>query len=263
MIFSALFPWQNYRIRADTTISTGIDCKTKRFISLLYPLRNRLSTDCKQNALFCADFNIFRALNIQFSVNGIFAVVFLICTALFLFHDPEGFLPALIAGGQKAATLSLSLLAVYCVWLGFFKVLEKSGLAQKLAGGVYPLARKLFRTEDKEAISLASGNLTANFLGLPGAPTPLGMRAIQKFCAAQNRYAADMLFVLNATSLQLLPTTVIALRLAAGSASAADILLPTLIATLFSTVVGALGVWLFHRPLKRHGNAKRKKRRTR
>ena len=47
-----------------------------------------------------------------------------------------------------------------------------------------------------------------------------------------------MLFVLNATSLQLLPTTVIALRTAAGSSSAADIFLPTLIATLFSTLIG-------------------------
>ena len=53
-----------------------------------------------------------------------------------------------------------------------------------------------------------------------------------------------MLFVLNATSLQILPTTVIALRAAAGSASPADIILPTLLATLFSTVLGAALVFL-------------------
>lgn len=172
-------------------------------------------------------------------MNGIFAAVFLLSAAVFLFSDPEGFLPALLAGGQKAATLSLSLLAIYCVWLGFFKVMEKSGLAQKLSRAVFPLAKRLFRSDDREAVYLASCNLSANFLGLPGAPTPLGIRATEKFCAAGNGYAADMLFVLNATSLQLLPTTVIALRLAAGSASPADIFLPTLLASLLSTAIGA------------------------
>ena len=177
-------------------------------------------------------------------MNGIFAAVFLLSAALFLLSDPDGFLSSLLAGGEKAAALSLSLLAVYCVWLGFFKVMEKSGLAGKLANGVYPLAKRLFRSNDKEAVYLAGCNLSANFLGLPGAPTPLVKKAVEKFCAASNHYAADMLFVLNATSLQLLPTTVIALRTAAGSALAADIFLPTLIATLFSTLLGGLLVAL-------------------
>lgn len=117
-------------------------------------------------------------------MNGIFAAVFLISAVMFLICDPEGFLPALLSGGEKAAALSLSLLAVYCVWLGFFKVLEKSGLAGKLSRGVFPLAKRLFRTDDKEAATLASCNLSANFLGLPGAPTPLGIKAVEKFCAA-------------------------------------------------------------------------------
>ena len=184
-------------------------------------------------------------------MNVIFAVVFLLATALFLILNPDGFLSALLAGGQKAAALSLSLLAVYCVWLGFFKVMEKSGLAGKLSNAVYPLAKRLFRSEDREALYLASGNLSANFLGLPGAPTPLGIKAVEKFCAAKNDYAADMLFVLNATSLQLLPTTVIALRLAAGSSTAADIFLPTLLATLVSTLLGAMLVFLTRKRRKK------------
>ncbi len=178
------------------------------------------------------------------NMNGIFAVVFLLSAALCLFLDPDAFLPALLSGGQKAAALSLSLLAVYCVWLGFFQVLEESGLAGKLSRALHPFSRRLFRSDDREATYLATSNLTANLLGLPGAPTPLGIKAVEKFCAAGNRYAADMLFVLNATSLQLLPTTVIALRVAAGSASAYDILPPTLIATLLSTLIGVLLVKL-------------------
>ncbi len=177
-------------------------------------------------------------------MNGIFAAVFLLSALFFLLCNPDGFLSAMLSGGEKAAALSLSLLAVYCVWLGFFKVLEACGLAGKLSRAVFPFVGRLFRSDDREAVYLASCNLSANVLGLPGAPTPLGVKATEKFCAAGNDYAADMLFVLNATSLQLLPTTVIALRLSAGSARPADIFLPTLIATLLSTFLGALLVRL-------------------
>ena len=184
-------------------------------------------------------------------MNGIFGAVFLLSALLFLIFDPDGFLGALLAGGQRAATLSLSLLAVYCVWLGFFKVLEKSGLAGNLSRRMLPLARRLFRSDDPAALGDACGNLSANLLGLPGAPTPLGIRAAERFCAANNFYAADMLFVLNATSLQLLPATVIAMRLAAGSSAPADIFLPTLLSTLLSSALGVLLLSLTSRRKRR------------
>ena len=180
-------------------------------------------------------------------MNVIFAVIFLAAAIVFLVHDPEGFLPAMLAGGQKAATVCLALLASYCVWLAFFKVLETSGLSERLARGLYPAARRLFRSQDRQTLALVCQNIAANLLGLPGAPTPPGVAATQKFLAAGNDYAADMLFVLNATSLQLLPTTVIALRAAAGSSSPADILAPTLLATLVSTLAGAALVILTRR----------------
>ena len=184
-------------------------------------------------------------------MNAVFAVLFLLSAALLLFRAPEGFLPALLTGGEKAATLSLALLAAYCVWLGFFKVLEKSGIAGGAARLAHPLMKKLFRSDDREATYLAGCNLTANMLGLPGAPTPLGVKAVRRFGEAGNTYAADLLFVLNATSLQLLPTTVIALRAAAGSASAAGLLLPTLLSPLFTTLLGGFLVWLLSKRKKR------------
>ena len=177
-------------------------------------------------------------------MNVIFAAVMLGACAVFLFTDPEGFLPAMLAGGEKAAHVCLALLASYCVWLGFFRVLEETGLAKKLSAALYPAARRIFCSEDREALGAACENIAANLLGLPGAPTPLGIAATKKFLAAKNGYAAEMLFVLNATSLQLLPTTVIALRAAAGAQNAADILLPTLLSTLFTTALGAGLVFL-------------------
>ena len=179
-------------------------------------------------------------------MNAIFAGVFVAATVLFLVLDPNGFLPAMLSGGEKAALLSLDLLAVYCAWLGFFKILEKSGLADKIARLFSPLAKKIFRTDDREAIYCACGNLSANMLGLPGAPTPLGIKATKRFLDTGNDRAADLLFVLNATSLQLLPTTVIALRIAAGAENAMDILLPTLLSTLISTLAGVLLLQLSH-----------------
>ncbi len=179
-------------------------------------------------------------------MNAIFAVVFTAAAAVFLIKDPNGFLPAMLSGGERAALLSLDLLAVYCVWLGFFRVLERSGLSQKITRLFAPLAKKIFRTDDAEAIGCAAGNLSANLLGLPGAPTPLGIKATRAFLSAGNDRAADLLFVLNATSLQLLPTTVIALRVAEGSLSPADILLPTLLATLVSTLAGVLLLKIAH-----------------
>ncbi len=183
-------------------------------------------------------------------MNAIFALLFLATSALFLFVNPNEFLPAMLKGGEKAVTLTLSLLAVYCVWLGFFKVMEDSGLSRKLSQATYPLCKRLFRSQDKDALFLASCNLATNFLGLPGAPTPMGVKATEKFCEAKNFYARDMLFVLNATSLQLLPTTVIALRGMAGAQNPADIFLPTLLATAFSTLWGGFLVWLFSKRKK-------------
>ena len=192
-------------------------------------------------------------------MNAVFTAVFLAACFLFLFTHPDGFLPAMLAGAEKAAVLALSLLSVYCVWLGFFRALEGSGLSAKLSRRVRPLAGKLFRSDDEAALELACGNLSANLLGLPGAPTPLGIRATKAFLDKGNGYAADMLFVLNATSLQLLPTTAIALRLTAGSASPADIFLPTLLSTLLSTLCGAVLVWLTakRRVRRGHGMGKR------
>lgn len=180
-------------------------------------------------------------------MNGVFAAVFAVSAVLFLIRDPDGFLAALLSGGEKAVTLTLSLLAIYCVWLGFFRVLEKSGLAASISRGTMPATRRLFRSSDEQALALAGSNLAANFLGLPGAPTPLGVKAVKRFTDAGNDYAAEMLFVLNATSLQLLPTTVIALRLSAGSAAPADIFLPTLFATLASSLLGGALVALLRR----------------
>ena len=85
-------------------------------------------------------------------------------------------------------------------------------------------------------------NLSSNLIGLGGAATPFAVKAIVELEKEKNSYAQKLLFVINATSIQILPTTVIALRAGAGSAAAADIFLPSLICTAVSTLVA---VFLF------------------
>lgn len=179
-------------------------------------------------------------------MNAIFLILFVLSSLLILFRTPERFLPALLAGGQKAVTLSLSLLAVYCVWMGFMEVVKKCGLMQKLEKLLKPVIGALFTLPSDEAGEALAANLSANVLGLGGVATPFGIRAANLLSErehAEKNHA--MLLVLNATSLQLLPTTVITLRDSFGSAAAYDILLPSLIATLCSTLIGVLLVKVF------------------
>ena len=123
---------------------------------------------------------------------------------------------------------------------------EESGVARGISKLLKPLCRKLFRTNDEEALSAIGMNLSTNLLGIGGAATPYGIKAASLLEKNKDaHYSSSMLFVVNATSLQLIPTSVVALRIAAGSASAADIILPTMLATAFSTVLGVLLVKLF------------------
>ena len=175
-------------------------------------------------------------------MNVVFAVIFILSGAVLLLVDPAGFLPALLDGATKSATLCLALLASYAAWLGLMQLWEESGVARGISKLLKPLCRKLFRTNDEEALSAIGMNLSTNLLGIGGAATPYGIKAASLLEKNKDaHYSSSMLFVVNATSLQLIPTSVVALR----SASAADIILPTMLATAFSTILGVLLVKLF------------------
>ena len=130
------------------------------------------------------------------------------------------------------------------MWLGFFGVMEQSGLTRLLARAVRPAARRLFRSDDETALSAACCAISANLLSLPGAPTPLGIEASRRFLAENNPFGAYMLFVLHAAGVQLFSTTALSLRLAAGSSSPADIVLPILLSTLASAALAILLLFL-------------------
>ena len=179
-------------------------------------------------------------------MNAIFVFLFLLCGAAVLFTDPELFLTTVLDGASSAASLCLALLASYAVWLGLMQVWEDCGLTRGISKLFKPLSKKLFQTEDERTLTAVSMNLAANFLGIGSAATPYGIEAVKLLDkSSQSEYASCMFFVLNATSIQLIPTSVVGVRAALGSGAPTDIILPTILTTALSTLLAATLVWLF------------------
>ena len=171
-------------------------------------------------------------------MNPIFTVIFILSSSVFLFIDPNGFLKAMTDGGTKAVSLSLSLLVVYAVWSGFLQIADDCGLNDKIAALLRPLIEKLFKKPDKDTIKYISLNMSANLLGMGGIATPAGIEAMKRLGESGDKNGSCMLFVIAATSIQILPTTVISLRQSFGSNDPFDIFLPSLLSTVVSTVIG-------------------------
>jgi spore maturation protein A len=119
--------------------------------------------------------------------------------------------------------------------MGICAVAEDCGVTEKLANFLMPFTQKVFKTKDKQTNKFLATNLTCNFLGFGGAATPYAVKAIDRLDKEGNSYAPRLLFVINATSIQLIPATVISLRAAAGSVAPNDIMLPSFLASLLST----------------------------
>lgn len=157
--------------------------------------------------------------------------------------SPEKTINVLISAGQDAVMLSIKLLGIYAVWFGFLGILDKTKLSQKIANLMEPLIDFLFgKNIDKQTKEFISLSITSNILGVGNASTPIGMKAMQGLDKINNSEIASsamiMLIVINATSLQLLPTTIIGLRASQQSVNAGDIILPSIIATVLTTLLG-------------------------
>ncbi len=179
-------------------------------------------------------------------MNVIFGCVITVSITVLLFTAPEAALAAFLSGGNKALELSLKLVVIYCVWMGVFGVMEKTGLSAKFARLLKPVNKILFGNVPPLANDYMALNISANILGMSGATTPMGIKSVQELEKHPGtEYAIAMFFVINATSVQLIPSSVLALRTSMGSASPSDIILPTILATLLSSVIGILLVKIF------------------
>ena len=138
------------------------------------------------------------------------------------------------------------------------EIAKRSGLTEKLAHLARPLTRLLFPKlrQDGAAVSAIVMNMIANFLGLSNAATPLGLKAMGelKRLEGETGRASDamcMFVVINTASINLIPTTLITLRSAAGSAD------PVWICSVLSVTVGVTAVKIFSRKDARRGLCRR------
>ena len=162
---------------------------------------------------------------------------------------------AALEGARAAGELCISLAGVLCLWSGFMELLKQCGLEQKLAALFRPLMRRLLpqASRDAETMAAVSGNLSANLLGLGNAATPLGIRAARRMALGAEGRATDelcRLVVLNTASVQLLPTTVAAVRAGCGSAAPFDILPAVWVSSILSVSVGLLAARLLERVVR-------------
>jgi spore maturation protein A len=152
---------------------------------------------------------------------------------------------ALVDSAKTAVDLSIGLLGVICLWTGLMSIAEKSGLVRRISRAFMPILRLVFPgvPEKHPAMGAIVMNLSANFLGLGNAATPLGIKAmneLQKLNPDKNTStdAMSMFLVMNTSAVQLVPATIIALRSAAGSMSPAEIILPIWVTSILATLTG-------------------------
>lgn len=167
--------------------------------------------------------------------------------------EPELIINTMISESKNVVSLCINLIAIYAVWLGILEIVDQTGLGEKLANFLSPFIKKLFRISDGEQIKYVAYNISANLLGLGNAATPSGINAIKSMekDLPKTKFAMMMLLVINSTGIQLLPTTVIGLRSSAGSTSASDIIIPTLIASFVATLISVIILILINK-LKKH-----------
>lgn len=166
----------------------------------------------------------------------------------------EDLTKAMVESAAGAVELALGLIGVMTLFLGLMKVAEAGGMLTILARLIRPLMARLFPEVPQEhpAMGAMILNLSANVLGLGNAATPFGIKAMQELDKLNPRpgtatNAMVMFLAINASSVTLLPTGVIALRAAAGSADPAGILPTTLFATLCSTVIAIIAAKAYQR----------------
>lgn len=150
---------------------------------------------------------------------------------------------AALSGAASAVTLCLSMAGALCLWTGVMEVMERSGLAAKLARLFRPPLRRFLpqASRDTETLAAVSANVSANLLGLGNAATPLGLKAASRMAKGTGGVASDelcLLVVLNTASIQLIPATVASLRAAAGCEPPFDILPAVWLTSLLALAAG-------------------------
>ena len=169
---------------------------------------------------------------------------------------------AVLDGASSAVSLTISLCGIMCLWCGIMRVFERAGVIGYVSRLLSPLLRLVFPDAAKsgEGLGEISANISANLLGIGNAATPFAIKAmekLQKNNPEPDTATPDMitLAVLNTASVNIIPSTLIALRRAAGSESPYSVILPVIICS-FATSTLAVLLCTFGRLCEKKGRRK-------
>ena len=160
---------------------------------------------------------------------------------------------AALEGAGAAVNFILTVGGLICLWSGALEVMRRAGLTKLLSRALAPALRRLFprAAADRETLDALTANVSANLLGLGNAATPMGVRAARRMAVQSGSSAASaelcLLVGINTASIQLLPTTVAAVRASAGAAAPFDILPAVLLSSAGSVAAGIAAAKLLER----------------
>lgn len=176
-----------------------------------------------------------------------FVMIFLGLIVGIFTGNGEGISNAIIGSIDSTVSFIIGLVGLMCFWCGVMKVAEKSGFTEKLTKLMKPILKLIFKesAKDEKALGAIVMNITANMMGLGNAATPFGIKAMEEMDRLNNekgRASNDMalFLVLNAACIQLVPSTVLSIRAAAGSTNPGVIILPAIISTGTAAIVGVI-----------------------
>lgn len=160
---------------------------------------------------------------------------------------------AAVDSAGEAVSLAITMLGIMAMWTGLIEVARRSGLLNTMTIKLMPVLKFLFPRIPKEhkVNEYIAANIMANILGLGWAATPMGLKAMKEFAAIERERTGDSgvtkasdemctFLVINISSLQLIPVSVIAYRSQYGAVNPAAVVLPGLIATIVSTIVAVI-----------------------
>ncbi|MCL4493817.1 MAG: nucleoside recognition protein [Firmicutes bacterium] len=178
-----------------------------------------------------------------------------------LHHSMVSVTQVIVSGSEKAVEVAFGFVGIMALWLGMAKIAEESGLMRAFSRLLTPFVSRLFPgiPKDHPAMGNMLMNMAANILGMGGAATPFGLKAmeeLQKLNPVKDTASANMItfLAINTASINLIPATVIALRVAAGSKNPTEIVGPTILATTVASIVAISAERIFrhcHRSDKR------------
>jgi len=186
-------------------------------------------------------------------INYLWGVFIVVGITISIIRGDSNLTNSLLTSGSKAIDMIINLVPLMCLWLGIMKIAETSGLLNIISNKLSKYIKFIFPEipSGDSSIGYISSNIVMNMLGLGNAATPFGIKAMKELKKLNNESdeaSRSMItfLVINTASVTIVPTTVISLRMLAGSSFPSEIIGATIITTFLSTILALILDRLFY-----------------